>query len=480
MPTADAAGAIPGMLPHSRDPATLDPAADLGARLDRLPATRTIWRLVVLLGLGFFFELYDLLYTAYVAPGLVKAGLLTATTTGLFGSSGVASFVAALFTGLFLGTLVCGWLADRFGRRAMFTWSLLAYTLANVVMACQTTAFGLNLWRLLAGLGLGLEMVTIGSYLSEIVPKAIRGRAFALCQGIGFAAVPVAAYLAYCLVPVAPFGIDGWRWVVLIGASAAVVVWWMRAGLPESPRWLAARGRMAEAEQLVAHLEARVAAESGRPLPPPARADAPAGHSAVGDLWREPYRRRIVMMAGFNVFQTVGFYGFANWVPTLLVAQGITVTSSLAYTALIALAAPVGPLLGLLIADRFENKHVIVASALVYIICGLLFAETRAVAAIVLLGVGLTLASNVMSYSFHAYQAELFPTPVRARAVGFVYSWSRFSAIFTGFVIAFVLRTAGVPGVFLFISGAMLAAGSLIALLGPRTRDLALERITAC
>ncbi|UDL96122.1 MFS transporter [Lichenihabitans sp. PAMC28606] len=457
----------------------IDAIADLSARLDRLPATRAVWQLAVLLGLGFFFELYDLLFTGYVAPGLVKAGLLTATTPGLFGASGVASFVAALFTGLFLGTLVCGWLADRFGRRAMFTWSLLAYTTANVIMACQTTAFGLNSWRLIAGLGLGLEMVTIGSYLSELMPKAIRSRAFALCQGIGFVAVPVVAFLSYLLIPTAPFGVDGWRWVVLIGASAALPVWWLRIGLPESPRWLAERGRLAEAEAVVTRLETIVEAEYGRPLPPPQRIEPVQTRRRLRDLWHAPYGRRIVMMAGFNVFQTVGFYGFANWVPTLLVAQGITVTSSLAYTALIALAAPVGPLIGLTIADRFENKHVIVAAAIVYIACGLLFAETRNIVTIVPLGIGLTLASNVMSYSYHAYQAELFPTTMRARAVGFVYSWSRFSAIFTGFIIAFVLRTAGVPGVFLFISGAMLAAGSLVGLLGPRTRNTALEQIAA-
>lgn len=454
----------------------LDPGAIL-ARLDRLPATPTVWRLVVLLGLGFFFELYDLLFTGYVAPGLVKAGILTPTTPGLFGASGVASFVAALFTGLFIGTIACGWLADRFGRRAIFTWSLLSYTAANVVMACQSDAFGLNLWRLIAGIGLGLEMVTIGSYLSELVPKAIRGRAFALCQGIGFTAVPVVAFLSYLLIPAAPLGIDGWRWVVLIGASAAIVVWWMRAGLPESPRWLVEHGRLAEAEAVLRRLEARIAAEHGRPLPAPAAPEPVQPRGAFRDMWVQPYRRRALMMAGFNVFQTVGFYGFANWVPTLLVAQGITVTSSLAYTALIALAAPVGPLIGLAIADRFERKHVIVAAALLYIACGLAFAQTRDVTVIVALGIGLTLASNVMSYSFHAYQAELFPTGIRARAVGFVYSWSRFSAIFTGFVIAFVLREAGTPGVFLFISAAMLAAGLLVGLLGPRTRDVALEKI---
>lgn len=455
---------------------SLDPAG-IVARLDRLPATRSVWRIVALLGLGFFFELYDLLFTGYVAPGLVKAGILTPTTPGLFGATGVAGFVAALFTGLFIGTVACGWLADRFGRRSIFTWSLLSYTAANVVMAFQTEAFGLNLWRLIAGIGLGLEMVTIGSYLSELVPKAIRGRAFALCQGIGFCAVPVVAYLSYRLIPLAPFGLDGWRWVALIGASAALLVWWMRSGLPESPRWLVERGRIAEAEAVMTRLEAKVAAEYGRPLPPPGPAQPAQPKGAFRDMWVPPYRRRTLMMAGFNVFQTVGFYGFANWVPTLLIAQGVTVTSSLAYTALIALAAPVGPLIGLAIADRFERKHVIVAAALVYIACGLGFAQVRDVTAIVALGIGLTLASNVMSYSFHAYQAELFPTGIRARAVGFVYSWSRFSAIFTGFIIAFVLREAGTPGVFLFISAAMLMAGALVGLLGPRTRDVALEEI---
>jgi putative MFS transporter len=165
-------------------------------------------------------------------------------------------------------------------------------------------------------------------------------------------------------------------------------------------------------------------------------------------------------------------------VPTVLIKQGITVTNSLFYTTLIALAAPVGPLLGLLVADRFERKHVLVVVSLIIIGCGLAFSQASGATAIVLLGSGLTLGNNMMSYTFHAYQQELFPTGIRARAVGFVYSWSRFSAIFTGFVIAFILEHSGVTGVFVFIAAAMLVASLAVTLMGPRTRNLALEQIS--
>ena len=420
-------------------------AAALSARLDRLPATRTVWKLIILLSFGFFFEIFDLLFTGYVAPGMVKAGIFTSTTPGLFGTTGVASFVASLFSGLFIGTIACGFLADKFGRRAIFTYSLLWYSAANLIMAFQSTAFDINLWRFVAGLGLGVEMVTIGAYLSELAPKRLRGRAFACCQTFGFSSVPIVAFLSYQLVPIAPLGWDGWRWVVVIGAIGAIFVWWLRRGLPESPRWLAARGRLDEAERIISDLERRVERDYGKPLPPPAAAEPTVSHGKFRDMWAPPYRNRAIMMIIFNIFQTVGFYGFTNWVPTLLIKQGISVTTSLGYTTLIALAAPLGPLIGLLIADRFERKYVIAAMAGLSIVAGLLFSQASSAVAIIACGALLTLANNTISYTYHTYQQELFPTGIRARAVGFVYSWSRFSAIWNAFLIAFMLENFAPP-----------------------------------
>jgi len=452
-------------------------AGAISARIDRLPATRTIWTYIALLGFGMFFELYDLLFTAYVAPSLVKSGVLTARTAGLFGTTGVASFIAALFTGLFIGTILCGFLADRYGRRAIFTWSLLWYSAANIMVALQTDAFGLNLWRLVSGIGLGVEIVTIGAYLSELAPKGMRGRAFAVNQAIGFVCVPVASFLAYVLVPAAPFGIEGWRWVVLIGALAAPVVVFLRRGLPESPRWLAKHGRLDEADRVLSSIEAKVEAEYGKPLPPPGPEEPISPASGFMDLWIPGVRGRVFLMSVFNIFQTIGFYGFSNWVPSLLVKQGITISTSLGYTTLIALAAPVGPLIGFFLGDRFERKWIIVAAAGLILVCGLVFGQTREAALIIAMGVALTLGNNIMSYSFHAYQQELFPTGIRARAAGFVYSWSRLSVIFSSFIIAFILDEFGAFGVFVFIAAAMAIVMATIGIFGPRTTNLALERI---
>jgi putative MFS transporter len=182
---------------------------EISRRLESLPASSTMWRLVILLSLGGCFEIYDLFFTGYIAPGLTHSGLLTTTTQAFFGFSGIGAFVAATFAGLFVGAFFLGFLADRFGRRSIFTFALLGYSAASVAMACQTTSGGLLLWRFVAGIGIGVEIITIDAYITELVPSWMRGRAFAVNQAVMFIAVPVVAALAWWLVPLSPYGVDG-------------------------------------------------------------------------------------------------------------------------------------------------------------------------------------------------------------------------------------------------------------------------------
>ena len=463
---------------------SIEKSAEIAARFDRLPPSRTVWKMVILLSLGGVFEFYDLFFTGYVAPGMVHSGLFTPESLGFFSAlgplkvAGFGTFVFSTFAGLWVGALAFGQVADRFGRHMIFTWSLIWYIVCTAIMAFQTSGQALNIWRFIAGIGIGIELVTIDTYISELIPSGERGRAYAVNQFITFSVVPVVAFLAYILKDTHPIGLDYWRVVILIGSVGAVAVWFLRRSIPESPRWLARNDRVEEAEQIVSDIERRVVAETGTALPPlGAISLEKAGRGSLGEVLRAPYLRRTVILSIFNMAQVIGFYGFAAWVPTLLIARGVHITQSLAYAFVIAIANPFGPLLGVWFADKFERKTQIVGGLLIMAVVISLFAQATQPWVLIVLGVFFTLASNVMSYAYHGYQAELYPTRIRARAVGFVYSWSRIAAAFAGLAIGILLHHYGVPGVAVFIGASMLV-GIVMILLGPVTRGLSLEAIS--
>ncbi|AKJ68745.1 MFS transporter [Pandoraea thiooxydans] len=459
-------------------------AAEIASRLDRLPPSKTIWTMVILISLGGVFEFYDLFFTGYVAPGMVQAGLFKPESLGIFAAlgplkvAGFGTFVFATFAGLWLGALLFGYVADRFGRRVVFTWSLVWYMICTAIMAFQTTGFAIDIWRFIAGIGIGVELVTIDTYISELMPSSERGRAYAINQFITFCVVPVVAFLAFVLKGTQPFGLDYWRVVILIGTVGAAVVWVLRRHIPESPRWLARHGRVEEAERIIADIERRVAAEKGVTLPTPqAVQPEKEGRGSLSEIFGPLYLKRTIIMSIFNMAQVIGFYGFAAWVPTLLMHRGIHVTHSLEYAFIIAIANPFGPLIGSLFADKFERKTQIIGGLAIMGIVIALFSQSSSPALLIVLGVLFTLAANVMSYAYHNYQAELFPTRVRARAVGFVYSWSRLAAAFAGLAIGVLINGYGVPGVAVFIAISMIL-GIFMILLGPSTRGLSLEKIS--
>jgi putative MFS transporter len=459
---------------------------DIGARLDRLPPTRYIWYLVGLVSFGAFFEIYDLALTAPLSLGLLAAGVFHRGAAGFFGYTDQATFAAATFAGLYVGTLGFAAVADRMGRRTIFTFALLWYAAATVVMGLQSSAFAIDLCRFVASMGVGLELVAIDCYLAELMPKTVRGRAFAFSASLQFLSVPFVSVLAWALIPGTHLGIAGWRWLAFVPAVGALLVWQVRRALPESPRWLEAHGRAVEADLVTSKIEQYVARDLGSQVPPihppavPPVVEPARGAAKAISLWAPPYRRRTIVLIGFHVFQTIGYFGFSNWLPTLLVSQGIEIGKSLAYTAVLALVPPIAPLVFSLFADKLERKWMVAAGALLAAVAGLAMSrvtQNSNFAVFTAIGAFVAIGNSLMSLSYHTYQSELFPTPVRARGVGFVYSFSRLSAIFSSYIIAATLDRTGSVGVFVLISSAMVVVALIVGLFGPQTRGLALEQI---
>ncbi|KOG88693.1 MFS transporter, partial [Streptomyces varsoviensis] len=241
-------------------------SADVTARLDRLPVTRHHRSLVITIGMGLFFDMYEIFMSGVLGPVLSDRFELSATAT--------SAVLASAFIGMFLGVVTMGRLADRYGRRRFLIASVALYTVFSAVGALSLNAPMLIAARFLAGLGIGPQLPLADAYLSDLLPARARGRYTALAYTIAFFGVPTVGLLAHWLVRLSPLGMAGWRWLFLIGALGGVAALLRYRRLVESPRWLASVGRTAEAERIVTDLEA---AAPTRAAPPAAtaRTDAP-------------------------------------------------------------------------------------------------------------------------------------------------------------------------------------------------------------
>lgn len=449
---------------------TTSPPANVAGRLERLPLSRFHRRFITLVSLGGWFEFYDIFMVAYVGAALRASGFLDLTQLGLLVSAG--------FLGMFAGAIVFGIGSDYFGRRTAFVVMLLIYSGCTLAGAFAPNPGWLIAARALAGLGIGAEMIVIDTYVTEMVPGVVRGRYVALTQLVGFTAIPVAAAVSYLLVPTHVL-LDGWRWVMILGGCGALFAWHLRRALTESPRWLESRGRIAEAETIVRAIEDEVVRDTGVALRAPLVVRGDVQERAPWlELWRPPYLGRTVMLIAFQVLQSVGLYGWANWLPTFLVQQGVPLVNSLRYTMIMAVASPLGPLLAVFSSDRLERKWTIVVLSMATAALGLVFLEVRAPWQVVASGAALTLLSYWFSAAFHAYQAELFPTRARATGVGFTYSWSRLSTAISSIVIG-ALLVHGVGAVILLISTAWVGVAVIIGACGPRTNAVPLESLSS-
>jgi putative MFS transporter len=456
----------PGTPPHAPPP-PVPPRPTVAARMNRLPITPLHRSATIVIGLGLFFDIYE----------VFLAGVLGSVLGHQFhlGTGQMSLLLASSFLGMFLGAQILGRLADRVGRRAGFLLSMSIYSIFSLVGAFSVGPVMLVVSRFFAGLGIGAEPPISDSYLSDLLPPRQRGKYTAWAYTLSFGGVPLAGFLARWLVPTAPLGFAGWRWMFVLGAVGAVIVFGLRTGLPESPRWLESVGRTGDAEAVLTRFEQQARALGEPPPEPSPEAPARTGRGNMRELFIPPYRRRTLMMTVFHLLQTWGYYGFGTLAPMVLVAKGYSIVDSLLFSAVTFLGYPTGSLFSVPLVERIERKYLLIGAALVMAGFGLAFGLAASTPVIVACGFIYTVVSNVFSNTYHIYQAEIFPTQLRATATSSTYALSRLSTGLMPFILLPLLHTSGEAALFTVVAGALTIVALDVALLGPRTTGRALE-----
>ncbi|HEX4202636.1 MAG TPA: MFS transporter [Ktedonobacteraceae bacterium] len=444
--------------------------ATIAARLDRLPLFSLHRKLATVLGLGTFFDLFDIFLGGVLAPILAKVYGLNVLETSLVISAG--------FFGMFVGAIVLGIISDYLGRRTMYMLDLLIYSVFTLLAAFSPSFYWFIACRFLAGLGLGATPPITDVYLGEMVPTHARGRYTAWSYTLGFLGVPVVGLLSRFLVPTNVLW-SGWRWILVIGALGALVVWFVRRGLPESPRWFEIRQRQDEAESVLNNIEQEAMRETNLKELPDAEEVVvePQEKASLAEMFTGQYTKRTIMLWIFQILQTVGYYGFGSLAPIVLTAKGFSIFATLGYTALIYLGYPVGSLISIPLVERFERKWLIVGSAIVMALLGLLFGFSTSVPLIIGSGFLLTVVSNFFSNAFHIYQAEIFPTRMRGTAVGVAYSLSRLTSAVLPLAAIPLLKASGPIAVFTAAAIILVVLCLDVGFLGPRSTGQTLEDI---
>ncbi|OPY97021.1 MFS transporter [Bradyrhizobium sacchari] len=439
-------------------------SSSIGARLDRLPITRLHRKVFGLVAVGMFFEGFDIYIAASVLGATYKSGFSTLAQNGLF--------ISATFVGMTLGALMTGFWGDRYGRRVTYQANLMLFGGASLASSFAPDMTTLIALRFLMGLGLGAENVVGYSIMAEFFPARVRGRWSGLICTLVTAGLPASALLAWLLVPT-----FGWRVMFVLGAVGAFVAFALRRSLPESPRWLAAVGREAEADELVSRFER--AAGAG---PPPTAMSAPASVAPdASGLFRAPYIARLVVGCVSLMVVNTLIYGFITWLPTFFVGQGETIARSTGYALLMAVGGPIGSALGAISADFFGRKSTIVGAAATTILLSVIFSLSSNALLTAALGFLLTIPIYVLvAVLFAVYVPELFPTEFRLRGVGICNAAGRSASIIVPLFVAPIFGSYGVGGVLAMMGAALLAMIIVVASLGEEPeREPAEEAIVA-
>ncbi len=420
-------------------------AVNAGARLDRLPISSFHYRIFWLVGAGMFFDGYDL----YVA-----AGVLASTTQTKFSTLPQnLQFLSLTFVGMTIGSFVTGFVGDKYGRRFTYQVNLLIFGLASIAAAFAQDMTQLIICRFVQGLGLGAEIVVGYSTLTEFVPPKTRGRWLAFMAFLTVCGFPVTSILGYLIIPT-----WGWRPMFIIAGLGSLVVWYLRKNLPESPRWLEAQGRNAEAEALMQTIEKDVASTAGT-LPAP-KLGAPTPQLTGAAMFKPPILQRLLVGSWVLITINTLIFGFVIFLPQFFLRQGLTITNSLGYTVVLAAASLVGCALGAYLSDSIGRRWSIIVGSIFTIVFGWIYARFNANSdPITVLSIGAVLIVAIYiqtSLLFGVYTPELFPTEIRLRANGICNTLGRAATVVSPFMVGYLMVNYALPGVIWLMIGLVL------------------------
>ncbi|HZP99519.1 MAG TPA: MFS transporter [Reyranella sp.] len=435
-----------------------------GPRLDRLPISSFHYRIFWLIGAGMFFDGYDLYVGASVMGAVLQSKFAVLKQ--------VPEFISWTFVGMTIGSVVAGFLGDRFGRRFTYQFNLMVFGLASFAAAAAPSMDWLIAARFVMGLGLGAEIVVGYSTMTEFVPPASRGRWMAFMSFIVVAGFPATSIISTLIIPS-----FGWRPMFAIAGVGALIVWYLRKNLPESPRWLETNGRTEEAEKLMQAIEAD--ASGGKPLPAPGPAVATPAVSFATLFGASLLPRMVVGCVVLITINTL-IFGFVNWLPTFFGQQGIGITKSLTYTMVLASGSLIGCALGAWSADAFGRRPTIIASSLLIIVAGAVYPYMKEPAALLSVGFVLIVGIYVLTALLYGvYTTELFPTEVRLRANGLCNMLGRGATVVSPFIVLSLFRSYGVQGVLGLMIGLLIVQIVVVAAWGIETNRKGLEALGA-
>lgn len=437
-------------------------------RLEKLPVGSFHYKLLAVTGLGWLFDAMDTGLISFVLPILAKEWGLAPEQMGWIGSVG--------FIGMALGAVISGTIADRIGRKLVFSLTVILYSLATGACALSWNYESLMIFRFLVGFGLGGELPVAATLMTEYAPTRLRGRFIVLLEsfwGLGWLA---AACIAYLLIPQ-----YGWQIAFFIGALPAVYVFMIRLHMPESVRYLISRNRIREAQEIVLMLEKKLHVASkpfDKELSQVEKGTSTVAEPKFSSLWSGMFARRTLMLwlAWFGI--NFSYYGIFMWLPSIVFQQGFTVVKTFEYVLIMTLAQLPGYYCAAWLVDVIGRKYTLSLFLLISGVASYFFGNAATPGELLAWGATMSFFNLGAWGVLYTYTPELYPTAIRALGSGWAAGFGRIGSMIAPAMVGMMIGSnMSSSGIFMLFAGVFLAVALIVVGLGVESRQKSLEEI---